>query len=618
LSRKFVSVLIVALTTAIAPASALAGTYGALRFFAEPGPPPLGQDPLVGQCFSHSPNDAAIGTGPCRPSNGLNSAYHAKASADGRSVYVASALSDSVTIFSREAESGTLTRAGCVSEGGVDGCAVGRGLQGAIATAVSPDGQNVYVSARTGDAVAVFARDASSGALKQLLGELGCVSEGGVGGCAVAKGLDHAVGIEVSADGKNVYVASRGSDAVAIFTRSPSDGSLTQLSDDAGCIHDSLTSASSRQGCAAGRGLDGAYSITLDRGGEYLYVAARVSDSATAFARNTDGALHQLAGAGGCISHSTLGDCAVAGRGLDGATALALSHDGSSAYVASYASDSLAVLARDPPSGTLFYRGCLSEGTDPGCAGARALDYANAVTVSGDDREVYVAAGYASAVSILQRSVDGSLAQQQPASGRTWSDGCISWRGHRWSRATDLSKPDHSDHYCARTLALYYPYSVEMSPDGNELYVASTLSDSLTVLRRVVASQADAAPPPPTPVSTRDVEPPRLTLAGARYQRLGKRRFLQVIAACDEPCALRALATVRMAHTRLTLRTRTAKRALSRAGRARLRLSFSRRSLRTLRRAIAQPRRPIATASVQARDESGNVASKRLRIRIRR
>src|SRR5690606_6310504 len=119
----------------------------------------------------------------------------------------------------------------CVSEEGSGGaCADGVALEGPASVAVSPDGRNVYVAADFSDAVAVFARDRRTGALTQLAGADACVSEDGTGGaCAVGVGLDAPIGVTVSPDGRNVYVASVISDAVTVFARDGRTGALTQL-----------------------------------------------------------------------------------------------------------------------------------------------------------------------------------------------------------------------------------------------------------------------------------------------------------------------------------------------------------------------------------------------------
>jgi DNA-binding beta-propeller fold protein YncE len=87
--------------------------------------------------------------------------------------------------------------------------------------AVSADGKGLYVVSPGSDAVAAFRRDTTSGALTQLAGAAGCVSEDGSGGaCADGKALVDAVGVGMSTDGRSIYVASASSSrAVAVFAR---------------------------------------------------------------------------------------------------------------------------------------------------------------------------------------------------------------------------------------------------------------------------------------------------------------------------------------------------------------------------------------------------------------
>ena len=461
---------------------------GVLRFFEEPGPPPPAgsPDPLLGQCFADAAGLEPLGTQRCEARSGLETVYDVELGPDGKHLYTAAAISDSVVVFARDG-AGRLQARGCIAETTVEGCADGRSLDGAIAAAASPDGKHLYITSRVSDSIAVFSRNSTTGDLTQLSGTSGCVSEGGLGGCGAARGLDHALGIEVSADGKNVYAVGRGSDAIAVFARNAGTGALTQLPGQAGCLHDSLTSASGLQGCAAARGLDGAYSMTLSADDQTAYVASRVSDAAAGFKRNADGTLTQVAGTGGCISAMALTDCRQVGRAFDGATDVATSPDGTSAYVVSYGGDAVSILTRSSSTGALSYAGCLAQdGTSPECGAARALDYADAVEVDDQGRNVYVAAGYADAIAIFERAADGSLSQEPPATGTTWADGCLSWRGHKWAEGgTDLSPPDHSDHYCGRALALYYPYALELGPGGTELYVASTESDTVSMYKRL-------------------------------------------------------------------------------------------------------------------------------------
>ena len=84
-------------------------------------------------------------------------------SPDGGSVYAASGADDSIVVFSRNAGTGDLTFLEFQKDGGaVDG------LKGASAVAVSPDSAYVYVAGRADEAVAVFRRTATSGALRFL------------------------------------------------------------------------------------------------------------------------------------------------------------------------------------------------------------------------------------------------------------------------------------------------------------------------------------------------------------------------------------------------------------------------------------------------------------------
>ena len=85
------------------------------------------------------------------------------------------------------------------------------GLDGAFSIAISADGRNVYAASRTDSAVAVFSRDADTGALTFEQAQ-----KDGVDGI---DGLGGSVWVEVSTDGRNVYAAGRTDAAVAVFGR---------------------------------------------------------------------------------------------------------------------------------------------------------------------------------------------------------------------------------------------------------------------------------------------------------------------------------------------------------------------------------------------------------------
>jgi len=94
------------------------------------------------------------------------------------------------------------------------------GLSGTSDVVVSPDGAHVYVTSPYDDTLVMFSRDAGTNALTSL----GFLQDG-VGG---VDGLDQAMRIAVSPDGAQVYVASQGDSALAVFDRDAGTGLLTQ------------------------------------------------------------------------------------------------------------------------------------------------------------------------------------------------------------------------------------------------------------------------------------------------------------------------------------------------------------------------------------------------------
>jgi DNA-binding beta-propeller fold protein YncE len=112
----------------------------------------------------------------------------------------------------RRSPSGRLTYRGCVGDDGLSGCRVLHhgSLTGATAVAVSPDGRDVYVASQVGT---VTRFTASKGG---RLAFAGCIGDAGLAGCSPVPGklLAGATGIAVAPDGRTLYVAASGSDAL--------------------------------------------------------------------------------------------------------------------------------------------------------------------------------------------------------------------------------------------------------------------------------------------------------------------------------------------------------------------------------------------------------------------
>src|SRR6266516_5945159 len=142
--------------------------------------------------------------------------------------------------------------AGCVSETGTGGaCVDGTALEGATGVSLSPDGTSVYIASETSRSVSVFSRDSGTGAIAQLRGTDACVSASGTGGaCAKGTALVGPRSLGLSPDGKNLYFPSTTAAAVAIFARNQTTGGLKQLAGTSGCISESGTNGACAVGRA--------------------------------------------------------------------------------------------------------------------------------------------------------------------------------------------------------------------------------------------------------------------------------------------------------------------------------------------------------------------------------
>src|SRR5947199_241739 len=148
---------------------------------------------------------------------GLDGASGVAVSPDGRTVYATGEVDDALAVFHRDSATGALTFVE-MKQDAVDGV---DGLNGAHGVVVSPDGVHVYVASKTGDALAVFSRDVDTGALTFVQAK-----NDGVG---KVNGLDGAEGIAISPDGAHVYVAGRNDDSLAVFSRDAATGALTYV-----------------------------------------------------------------------------------------------------------------------------------------------------------------------------------------------------------------------------------------------------------------------------------------------------------------------------------------------------------------------------------------------------
>ncbi len=491
-------------------------------------------------------------------------------SSDGTSLYVASRYDSAVAHFGRDPSTGVLTYVGCTTgdaESGKYGsgaCAeiesatdegTSSGLDSLRAVTLSPDGKWLYVASGSDDAIARFKRKPTSGALTYRDCITGRIESGpepaGTGACAaipnatsggVGSGLNNLQALVMSADGESLYAASFGDDAVAHFDRNPSTGSLTYVD----CISGETESAgactqiASAEPAGANSGLDNLFSVKVGPEGESLYVAARDDDAVARFDRDpSSGALTYH----GCITGETDSvGCAPIGTatadgwssGLDSLRSLSLSPDGESLYAASRGDDAVSHFERDPTSGALTYRDCLTSAADRvGSGGTGAcetiadatsngvnsgLDSLFEITASPDARSLYAASRYDAAVARFDRedmtttpppdTTAPLITLTKPANGA----------------AVQLEESVLADYACTdETGGSGLASCVGNVPDGTAIDTASVGSKTFTVNAADNAgntatlthdySVVDTPPPPaPATLTVLTINPPTLTI----------------------------------------------------------------------------------------------------------
>ncbi len=245
--------------------------------------------------------------------DGIDRASAVAVSPDGAHVYATGEHDDAVAVFARDVTTGALT----FVEAERDGAGGVMGIRRPSAVTVSPDGADVYVTGGAGDGVAVFARDASTGALTFVEAQIHLI--GGV------DGIDRPTAVAVSPDGTSVYVTGHDDGAVAAFARDVATGALTfvEFERDRGDV----------------TGLGGAFAVAVSPDGAYVYVAGENENAISVFKRDA------------ATSALSFVEAKIDGRlGVDGinrASAIAVSPDGAHVYVAGHEDDAVAVFAAD-------------------------------------------------------------------------------------------------------------------------------------------------------------------------------------------------------------------------------------------------------------------------------
>lgn len=365
--------------------------------------------------FSRNPSTGAIthascvnagGTSGCATASWLTDTASVAVSPDGSSVYVGtsgSAGKGTVAAFARNSGTGALT-----ALSGLSACVSNiSSLSGSCTTVpdyqvwnpvdlqVTPD--NTQVIASAGGGVSILTRNASTGALTSPASGPKCFDTALTpsGPCDRSHGFYANVAVAVSADGKSIYGSSSqvSADAgVGILDRSPATGLVTVPAGTGSCLTQSglaLQWATSPSACGIGRYTAQASDVLVSPDGTNVYAASRgdyggpqPTPAIDVFRRDTaSGAITQPGDAAGCLSQSGYSGLCLADatrtNSIVGPTALAISPDGATVYVADPQAVSLLVLRREPAPAPPATDGGASTGGGAASGGATSNDRAD-------------------------------------------------------------------------------------------------------------------------------------------------------------------------------------------------------------------------------------------------
>jgi len=341
--------------------------------------------------------------------------------------------------------------------------------------------QAVYVTARAvgtgqGGGVAIFDRDRTTGALTRRPGAAGCIAQTGDGsicadghGIGVDAGQLAPSGMALSADGTFLYVASPGSDSVAVLGRNPTTGALGQDSGVSGCIQQT-----GAEGCRDGRGLVDMFQLAISPDGSSLYasgngVAGANAGGVTWLKPGATGLTQELTTTA-CFQQATDAECSPfpnAGMYQAG-TGIQVSPDGANLYAGSFTSSSIITFNR-AAGGALTLAGCLRGGPSAGCTTAPEL-YAE---VSG-----LRFAGPTQLWAAVRNKDNLFQNGRYQRLDRDAATGALSI-----AATACVSAPAVSDS-CAKSPYLFTANDIVFSPDGKSAFGVSPLSLTLTAFNR--------------------------------------------------------------------------------------------------------------------------------------
>lgn len=200
--------------------------------------------------------------------DGLSGINDVAISADGYSVYTSGLNQSAIGVYQRDLATGQLN-----FQVLVDSALLGVDLSGISALIVSPDDEHIYVSSAGQNKLFIFKRNTVENNSPNY-GELALIATVNQGEQGVS-GLLSPANLNISDDGRHLYVAAEQSDALLWFGRDKETGLLTF----AGLISD-------RSG--VNDGLNGVIDIAISDNGLTVYAAASQDHAISAYQRRAD------------------------------------------------------------------------------------------------------------------------------------------------------------------------------------------------------------------------------------------------------------------------------------------------------------------------------------------
>ena len=160
----------------------------------------------------------------------------------------------------------------------------------------------------------------------------------------------------------------------------------------------------------------------------------------------------------GCVAEAPAETGCTSAPGLSQAENVIVSPNGQQVYVTGYISNSVVTFSR-ASDGALAETGCIAETATSGCTLGHGLEAADGIAISPDGTSVYVASETSDAVASFTRSSAGALTEQ----------GCVA---------------EASGDTCTATPGLNGAARVAVSPDGNNVYAAGYVGNTLVTFSR--------------------------------------------------------------------------------------------------------------------------------------